>query len=111
MAIMYLNPDADLHQVQKDLQRQGYVVGQRLADGVYVVYAHRRKWMALLYPDLATLYEQDREFWKRVRRRKRNGEDISPDEIQAHAEQFKQQEKEIIDRYERRKKTDHSGNS
>ena len=102
MGKMKLKPGADPLEVAEDLRKVGVTKGQKLPDGQYVIYITERKWMLMLYPALKDLYNEDRAFWKTVRKRTRNGEDVPQEEIKAHAEYFKQEEQRIIDSYERR---------
>lgn len=101
MATIVLKQGADPLQVAEDLQKAGITKGQMLPDGRMVVYINRRKWLCSLYPELIPLYEEDRAFWKEVRRRTRQGEDVPQREIEAHAKYFNQQFNAIMDKYEK----------
>jgi len=105
MAIITLKPNTDPAAVAEELRQVGITMGQKLEDGRYVAFIHQRKWMLMQYPALADLYREDRAFWKAVRKRTRNGEDVPREEIAAHADYFKQEEQRIIDSYEH--ETDH----
>ena len=74
MATMKLNKEADPLQVAEALRSAGITVGQRLEDGRVVVFINRRKWLCMQYPELIPIYEDDRMFWKSVRKRTRNGD-------------------------------------
>ena len=101
MAKMELNIGADLNAVTEALWKKGIIVGRKLPDGRYVVYSNRYSMLCALYPELKPLVQQDRAFWKDVRRRTRNGENVSQQEIQTHAQQFKRQMNEIIQKHEK----------
>ena len=105
MAKLTVKPGADALAVAEELRKVGITMGRRLPDGQYVVFISPRKWMLMQYPALADLYREDRAFWKAVRKRTRNGEEVPRDEIEAHTTYFKQEEKRIIDSYEH--ETDH----
>ena len=101
MAQIYVKEGTDMSAVAAALWSEGIQLGRRLSDGSYVAYIHRRRWMCIQYPDLAPLYEEDRAFWKSVRKRTRQGEHVPMEEIETHAKQFNEQEKAIIAKYER----------
>lgn len=100
MARIRLKEGADPLRVAEELKKVGITMHRRLADGSYVAFMHHRHWMVMNYPALADLYEEDRHFWKDVRRRTRAGEEVSQSEIKAHAEYFKRREQQIIASYE-----------
>ena len=100
MAIIRLKAGADPAQVAGELREAGITMGQRLADGRYVAYVDRKKWLCAQYPELAELYAEDREFWRGVRRRTRGGEDVDQAEIYAHGKYFNERFDEILKRYE-----------
>ena len=62
MAIITLKPGADPLEVSKMLREQGITMGQRLSDGRYAVFINPRKWLCMQYPELKSLYEEDRAF-------------------------------------------------
>ena len=103
MATITLKEGVDPLQVAEELKQAGVTMGQRLPNGRYVVFINKRKWLIMCYPALEDLYHEDREFWRNVRRRTRNGEDVPREEIEAHAAYFKQEEQRIIDSYEKRR--------
>ena len=111
MARIILKPGADPLQVAEDLRKVGITMKQRLPDGSYVAFISSRKWLCMQYPDLIPLYEEDRDFWKSVRARARNGEDVPQEEIYAHGLWFNEQFDKIMSKYENRTKSEHSGNS
>ena len=90
-----------MEQIEAELEQLGVTKGQRLPDNRLVIYINRRKWMCMLYPDLAPLYAEDRAFWRSVHKRTRAGETVPQAEIEAHAKYFNEQEKIIIESYER----------
>ena len=100
MAVIRLKAGVDPAQVAGELREAGITLGQRLADGRYVAYIDRKRWLCMQYPELAALYAEDREFWRDVRRRTRRGEDVDHAEIYAHAKYFNQEFDAIVKRYE-----------
>ena len=100
MAKIELQPGADPLQVAEDLRKSGIVLHRRLTDGAYVAFVPHRRWMVMHYPALEPLYREDREFWRDVKRRTRDGEEVPQAEIEAHAEWFKKREQQIIESYE-----------
>ena len=93
---------ADPLQVAEELRSCGVTVGRRTDDG-FVCWIDRKKWLCRLYPELVPLYQEDRRFWKEIRKRRRNGESVSDAEIEAHAKEFNKQFDAIMSKYERRK--------
>ena len=81
MATIKLKPGADPLQVSAELRKIGITMGQRLPDGRVVAFINRTKWLCMQYPELIPLYDEDRAFWKDVRKRTRNGEDVPREEI------------------------------
>ena len=100
MAKVYPKKNADPLQVNEEIERMGLTRGQRLPDGSRVVYYNPRKQLAALYPELVPLFQDERRFWKQVRKRTRNGEDVPESELKAYADDFKRQFNEILDTYE-----------
>ena len=98
---MKLNKEADPLQVAEALRSAGITVGQRLEDGRVVVFINRRKWLCMQYPELIPIYEDDRMFWKSVRKRTRNGEEVSKEEIEAHAKEFNERFNKVMEKYEK----------
>ena len=96
MATITLKPDADPLQIASDLQQCGITLGQKLPDGRYVAYVNKRIWLCQQYPELIPVYQEDRAFWRNVRKRYRNGEDVPKEELQAHAKHFKDQLERIV---------------
>ena len=101
MATIVLKQGADPLQVAEDLRKAGITKGQMLQDGKMVAYINRRKWLCGLYPELIPLYEEDRAFWKSVRKRNRQGEEVDSAEIYAHSKYFNQRFDEIMKKYEK----------
>ena len=102
MATITLKPGTDPLAVAEELRNVGITMGQKLPNGQYVIFISNRKWMIMQFPALTNLYQEDRAFWRNVRKRTRNGEDVPREEIAAHAAYFKQEEQRIIDSYEKR---------
>ena len=101
MAKVTLKNGADPLEVTEELKRIGITKGQMLPNGQMVVYINQRTYMCRLYPKLIPLYQEDRRFWKNVRKRTRNGEDVPQSEIQAHADYFKKMYNQIINQHEK----------
>ena len=102
MATIVLKPDADPLQVADDLRKSGIVLHRRLSDNSYVAFVPGRKWLCMQYPELIPLYKEDQAFWKSVRKRNRQGEEVDPEEIYAHGKYFNQRFDEIMKKYERK---------
>lgn len=96
MAKVKLQAGVDPTEVAEMLKAVGITKGQILPDGRMVVYINQRQWLCQQYPELVPIYREDRRFWKEVRKRTRNGETVAQEEIQAHAERFKEQINKII---------------
>ena len=96
MATITLKPGTDLLLVKAELEKAGITVGQQLPDGRIVAFINSRKWLCMQYPALIPLFQEDRVFWKTVRKRSRNGEDVPKSEIEAHAKWFNEQFDKII---------------
>ena len=101
MARITLKEGADPLKIGEELAQAGITMGRRLPDGRYVAYVNKRIWLCQQYPELIPVYQEDRAFWRNVRKRCRNGEDVPREELQAHAKKFKEQLNEIIDQHER----------
>ena len=101
MAVILLKPNADPLQVADDLRKSGIVLHRRLSDNRYVAFVPGRKWLCSQYPELIPLYEEDRVFWKSVRKRNRQGEEVDSSEIYAHGKYFNQRFDEIMKKYEK----------
>ena len=99
--MIQLKKGADPGLVAEELRRCGITLHRSLGGGRYVAFIHRRKWLLMLYPALEGLYKEDRAFWREVRKRTRKGEPVAMGEIEAHAKEFKEREKRIIESYER----------
>ena len=102
MARIILKEGANRDEVAAKLREVGITMKQRLADGSYVAFINRDKWLLMQYPDLAPLFAEDRAFWKAVRKRTRNGETVPQTEIEAHAKEYNRQFELIISKYENR---------
>ena len=100
MAIIILSKEADPLKVAEELRKIGITMRQKVSEGRYVVWLNKRQWFVSRYPDLAAVYAADRDFWRSVRKRKRNGETVTEDELRTHANWLKNEEKRIIDSYE-----------
>ena len=96
MATITLKPGTDLELVKAELEKAGITVGQRLPDGRIVAFINSRKWLCMQFPELIPLYREDRAFWKAVRKRTRNGEDVPKSELEAHTKHFNEQFDKII---------------
>ena len=96
MATVRLKAGADPAQVARSLAEKGITLGRKLAEGRYVIYVNNRTYMCTRYPALIPLYQEDRRFWKSVRKRYAAGEEVARSEIEAHYKQFKEKYDQII---------------
>ena len=103
MAKITLKEGADPLKVAEALRKIGIVLHRSIGENRYVAFIPRKKWLCMMYPELIPLYEQDRAFWRDVRKRTRNGEEVDPAEIYAHGQHFNEQFDLIMKKYERRK--------
>ena len=102
MAQIKLKEGADPIGVAKALAEQGITMGQRLANGSYVVFINRKRWLCMQFPELVAVYKIDRVFWKTVKKRNKTDDPVSKAEIEAHMAWLKSEEERIMGKEEER---------
>lgn len=95
MALITLKHGADVEEVKRQLKADGITVYKQNAKGQLIVFVNRKQYLARFYPEALPVYEADRKYWREVRKRTKNGEHVSKEELKAHAEWYRNEMKKF----------------
>ena len=94
MAEIIFRDGADVESAIEEMRKKGLTVRRRKDGKVFAFYS-RKQYLLLQHPELEWVFNEDREFWKAVRRRSRNGEDTPKEAIEAHVKWFKEMLRDV----------------